>query len=108
MLPYPLLSEPRGSGPIFKLYAISRVSGPILMFCPAGLIFSGTEGVRSLFHVLRFGTNISAVLSDPFSSELSTSSSVFMFCAPGLVFGYTEGVRSHFHIFLSHTRFQRN
>jgi hypothetical protein len=32
---------------------VPRASGPIFMFCALGLVFSGTEGVRFLFHVLR-------------------------------------------------------
>jgi hypothetical protein len=31
---------------------VPRASGPFLMFCAHGLIFDGSEGVVSLFHVL--------------------------------------------------------
>jgi hypothetical protein len=31
--------------------AVPRASGPIFMFCAPGLVFGGTEGVRSRFHV---------------------------------------------------------
>jgi hypothetical protein len=33
--------------------AIPRASGPVFMFCAFGLVFDGTEVVRSCFHVLR-------------------------------------------------------
>jgi hypothetical protein len=36
---------------------LPRVSGPVLMFCAPGLVFSGTEGVRSSLHVLRSRTS---------------------------------------------------
>jgi hypothetical protein len=32
--------------------AVPRASGPVFMFCAPGLIFDGTEGVGSSFHVL--------------------------------------------------------
>jgi hypothetical protein len=34
--------------------AVPRASGPIFMYCAPGLIFGGTEGVESRFHVLRY------------------------------------------------------
>jgi hypothetical protein len=37
--------------------AVPRVSGPVFMFCMPGLIFDGTEGVGSRFHVLRSRTH---------------------------------------------------
>jgi hypothetical protein len=36
---------------------VRRASSPILMFCASGLIFDGTEGVRSRFHALRARTH---------------------------------------------------
>jgi hypothetical protein len=33
--------------------SVPRASGPIFMFCTTRLIFSGIEGVRSRFHILR-------------------------------------------------------
>jgi hypothetical protein len=36
---------------------VPRKSGPVFMFCAPGLVFSGTEGVGSLFHVLRSQTH---------------------------------------------------
>jgi hypothetical protein len=37
--------------------AVPRASGPFFMFCPPGLVFGGSEGVGSLFHVLRSHTH---------------------------------------------------
>jgi hypothetical protein len=37
--------------------AVPRASGPFFMFCAPGLVFGGTEGVGSLFHVLRSRTH---------------------------------------------------
>jgi hypothetical protein len=56
-----------------------RASGPVFMFCPPRLIFDGTEGVESHFHVY----------------------------APGLISGGTEGVVYCFHALHSRTRFRR-
>jgi hypothetical protein len=36
--------------------AVPRVSGHVFMFCAPGLVFGGTEGVRSRFRVLRART----------------------------------------------------
>jgi hypothetical protein len=35
-----------------SFYAVMRESGLVFMFCAPGLIFGGTEGVRSRFHIL--------------------------------------------------------
>jgi hypothetical protein len=37
--------------------AVMRASGPVLMFCAPRLIFDGTEGVGSRFHVLHSRTS---------------------------------------------------
>jgi hypothetical protein len=37
--------------------AVPRASGPVFMFCTPGLIFGGTDGVRSYFHVLHSRTH---------------------------------------------------
>jgi hypothetical protein len=37
--------------------AVSRALAPVFMFCASGLVFDGTEGVGSLFHVLRCQTH---------------------------------------------------
>jgi hypothetical protein len=36
---------------------VQRVSGPVLMLCAPTLIFDGTEGLGSRFHVLRSQTH---------------------------------------------------
>jgi hypothetical protein len=40
----------------YSFSAVPRASGPVIMFCPPGLIFGGTECVESRFHVLRSRT----------------------------------------------------
>jgi hypothetical protein len=87
------------------------------MFCAPELIFSGTEGVGSRFHVLRSQTHIRRdrgrrvqftcfVLLNPFSAVPTALSPVFMYCAPGLIFGSTDGVGSRFHFLRSRTHFR--
>jgi hypothetical protein len=89
------------------------------MFCPPELIFGGTEGVGSRFHVLRTQTHFKRYRGRrvPFScfgrhySFLAVPSAygpVFMVCAPGHVFGVAECVESRFHVLRSRTRFRRN
>jgi hypothetical protein len=97
---------------------VPGASGPILLFCAHGLIFSGTKGVVSCFHVLCSGTRFRRcrvrrvpfscfVLSESFSALPRAPGPVFMCCAPVLVFGGTEGVGSHFHVLCSRTHFRR-
>jgi hypothetical protein len=98
--------------------AVMRASGPVFMFCAPGLIFGGTEGGGSRFHVLRYRTRFrryrgrrvpfsSFALPDSFSAIPRALGPFFMFCAPGLIFGGTEGVGSLFHVLRSRTRFRR-
>jgi hypothetical protein len=79
------------------------------MFGVAELIFGGTEGVRSRFHVLLAKTRFwwyrgrrvlfsCLARPDSFSAVPRASGPYFMFCAPELVFRRTEGVGSHFHV----------
>jgi hypothetical protein len=86
------------------------------MFCPPELIFGGTEGVGSRFHVMRSRTHFRRYLErrvhfscfsipDSFSAVPIVLGPVFMFSAPGLVFGDTEGVGSCFHVLCSRTHF---
>jgi hypothetical protein len=91
--------------------AVPRASGPVFVFCTPGLIFGGTEGVVSCFHLLHTRPRFRRRRRcrgrrDPFScfarpNSISmvprASSPVFMFCAPGLVFDGAEGVWSRFH-----------
>jgi hypothetical protein len=116
---------------------VLRVSGPVLMFCAPGLVFDGSEGFGSRFHVLRartyfggkegFGSRFHVLrsrtsfrrspvcrvlfscfaLSDSFSAVPLVSGLDFVFCAPGFIFGGSEGVGSRFHVLLSRTRFRR-
>jgi hypothetical protein len=112
----------RGSRFSFSCFALSdsfsavpRVSGPVFMFCAPALVFDGTDGVGSRYHVLRSGTRcrLCRVRRVPFScferpNSFSTVSRasvpVFMFCTPALIFGGTEGVQSCFHVLRSQTR----
>jgi hypothetical protein len=79
--------------------AVRRASGLVFMFCAPGLVFGGTDGVHSRFHVF--------ALLDTFSAVRRASGPVFMFCALGHVFGGSEGVGFHFHVLHSLTHFQR-
>jgi hypothetical protein len=86
------------------------------MFCMPVLIFDGTEGVGSHFHVLRSLSRFQRfrgrrVPASYFSQSYSFSAvpwplaSVFMCLAPGLVFSGTDGVGSRFHILHALTHF---
>jgi hypothetical protein len=97
--------------------AVPRASGPVFMFCVPGLIFGGTEGVGSCFHVLRSRTRFRRyrgrrlpfscfAFSDPFSSVPRASGPVFFFCAPELIFGGIEVVGSRFHVLRARTHFR--
>jgi hypothetical protein len=94
-------------------------SGPIFMFCAAGLIFGGTAGVGSRFDVLRARTRFRRYRGrrDPFScfalpysfsAVPRASGPFFMFCAHGLIFGGTAGVGSLFQVLRFRTRFRPN
>jgi hypothetical protein len=56
-------TDPRASGPVFmfcaldSFSAVPRASGPVFIFCVSALIFCGTEGVGSRFHVFRSRTH---------------------------------------------------
>jgi hypothetical protein len=100
-----------------SLSVLPRASGPVFMFCALALIFDGTEGVGSRFHVLRSQTRYRRcrvlrvpfscfALPDSFSAVLRASCSVFMFCAPGLVVGDAECVGSRFHVLRARTHFR--
>jgi hypothetical protein len=81
--------------------AVSRASGPVFMSYGSGIVFDGTEGVGSRFHVLRARTLFWLyrgrqipfsyfALPDLFSAVSSVSGLVVMFCAPGPVFSGVE------------------
>jgi hypothetical protein len=116
---------------------VPKASGLVFMFCASGLVFGGTEGVGSRFHVLCSRTRSRRYLGrrvhfnvlrphtrfrrfrglrvsfsyfarpDSFSPVPRASGPVFMFYAPGLVFVGTKGVGSCFHVFCARTRFWR-
>jgi hypothetical protein len=86
-------------------------SGPVFTFYVPGLVFGGTGGVRSLFHVLRAQTLFRLYRGHPvsfscfahpdsFSTVPRASGPVLMICGPGLVFGGAEGVGSLFSCFV--------
>jgi hypothetical protein len=88
------------------------------MFCTPGLVFGGTEGVGSRFHVLRARTRFRwyrgrrvpfscFARPDSFSAVPRATCPVLMFCAPGIVFDRTEGVVSRFHDLRARPRFQQ-
>jgi hypothetical protein len=98
--------------------AVPSASGPVFTFCMPVLVFSGTDGVGSHFHVLRSRTRFrryrgrwdpfsSFARPDTFSAVPRASGPVFMFCAPGLVLGGPEGVGSRFQVLRSRTHFRR-
>jgi hypothetical protein len=117
---------------------VPRASAPIFMFCSLGLVFGGTEGVGTRFHVLRARNSFRLYRGHrvPFSSFARPNSfwavptalgPIFMFCAPGLVFcgteasspvfkfctsgiivGGTVGVVYRFNEFRARTHFRRN
>jgi hypothetical protein len=78
--------------------AVPRASGLVFKFFAPGLLFIGTEGVRSYSCF---------ALSDSFFAVPMASGPVFKICAPGLVFGGAECVGSHFHVFHARTHFRR-
>jgi hypothetical protein len=97
--------------------AALRASGPVFKFYAPGLVFIGTKGVGSRFHVLRPHTHfrrcrVHRVLfscfarPDSFSAVPTASGPVFKFCLPGLVFSGTEGVGSRFHVLRARTHFR--
>jgi hypothetical protein len=88
------------------------------MFCAHELVFGGTDGVGSRFHVLRGRTHFRPyqgrrvpfscfALPNSFSAVPRVSVPVFMFCASGLVFGSTKGVGSHLDVLRSRNLFRR-
>jgi hypothetical protein len=88
------------------------------MFCAPKLVFSGSEGVRCIFHVLRSQIHVRGYRErrvpfsylahpDSLSAVPKVSGSVFIFRAPEHIFGGTVGVRSFFHVFRPRTRFRR-
>jgi hypothetical protein len=107
------------------------------MFYAPGLVFGGTNGIRSHFYVLRIRTrfwryrgrqvpfsclgswayfrwyrgrqvSISCfALQDTFSVVPRSSIPVLMFCAPRFIFGSSVGVGSCFHVLRARTHFRQ-
>jgi hypothetical protein len=109
VLPDSFSAVPRTSA-LGSFSAVLRATAPIFIFCAPKLVFGGTEGVGSHFHVLHARIHFRRyrgrpvpfscfALPNSFSKVPSASSTVFMFCAPGLVFDGNEGVGSHLHLF---------
>jgi hypothetical protein len=98
--------------------AVLRASGLVFVFCASRLVFDGTQGIGSRFHVLHSLTRFRRYRrcripfscfahTDSFSAVPRASLLVIMFCAPGIVFGGTVGVGSCFHALRARTRFRR-
>jgi hypothetical protein len=115
---------PTASGPVIMFSlpdtfsAVQRASGPILMYCAPGLVFNGSEGVRSRIHVLRARTRFrryrrrrvpfsSFALQDSFLAVRRASGPVFIFCALRHIFGVFEGVGYRFDVLRNRTHFRR-
>jgi hypothetical protein len=98
--------------------AVPSASDPVLKYCESGHFFCGTEGVLSLFHVLRARTRFRRYRvrrvplscfagSDSFLAVPRASGPVFMFSAFRLVIAVAEGIRSHFNVLRVWTHFLR-
>jgi hypothetical protein len=96
---------------LYSFSAVPRASCSVFMFCAPRLIFGGTEGVGSRFHILRSWTHFRRyrVRQVRFScfACLDSFSTVPIFSAPGHVFGGAEGVGSCSHVLRSRIRFCR-
>jgi hypothetical protein len=79
--------------------AVPSASGPVFMFCAPRLLFGGTEGAGSSFHVLRFLTRFRWYRGCPVPFSC--------FPLPDLFFSGIEYVGSRFHVLCSMTRFRR-
>jgi hypothetical protein len=120
----------------YSFSAVPSASAPVFMFCDPGVVFDGTEGVRSRFRVFALGHVFGGAggvgscfqvlrvrprfqryrrhrvpfscftLPNMFSAVRRVLIPVFIFCAPGLVFNGSEGVGSSFLILRPYTRFR--
>jgi hypothetical protein len=87
---------------------IPGASGLVFKFCAPRLVFDGSGGVGSRFHVLRIPSCFHVLRAQTrFQRYRGRRVPVFMFCALGFIFGGTEGVGSRFHVLRSRTRFWR-
>jgi hypothetical protein len=95
---------------------VPRKSGPVFKYCTLRLVFDGTEGVGSRFHLLCSRTRLGQyrgrqvsfswfTLSNSISTEMRALDLIFMVCAPGFDFSGNEGAGSRFHVLRSRTHF---
>jgi hypothetical protein len=93
-----------------SFWVVPRAPGLVVMFCIPEIVWGGTQGVASSFHVLRSRTRFLRyrgrrvsfacfALPDSFSAVPRAPGPVFMFFAHELVMGGTEGAGSHFSCF---------
>jgi hypothetical protein len=98
--------------------AVPRAPGSVFMFCAPGLIFGGTVGVGSRFHVLRSRTSFPrcqmrwvpfSCFARPnlFSTVSGASNPDFIFYAPVPIFSGTEVVGFLFHVLRARNHFRR-
>jgi hypothetical protein len=104
----------------WKKYAkvlISSASSLILILCVPELVFDGTKGRGSTFHVLCSQTRFPRyrarriqfscfTLTDPFLAVPWARGLIFIFCAPEPVFGNIEDARCSFYVLRSRTHFR--
>jgi hypothetical protein len=97
---------------------VPSASRLVFMFCTPGLIFGGSEGIRSRFNVFRSRTCFWRrggrqvpfsffALPVTFSAVFRASGPVFIFCTSELVFGNIEGVETRFHVLRCRSCFPR-
>jgi hypothetical protein len=79
--------------------AVPRASGPVFLFCAPVLVFGGTEGVGSRFHVLRARTH--------FRRYRVRRVAFSCFALPESFSTVSGASGSHFHVLRSRTRFRR-
>jgi hypothetical protein len=102
----------------YSFSAAPRASGPIFMFCAPVLVFGGTEGVGSRFHVLRSRTRFGryqvrrdpfsfVAFPDSFSAVPRATGTVFLCCAPELIFDSSGSVGYRFHVLRAWNLFRR-
>jgi hypothetical protein len=102
----------------YSFVAVQRASCPVFLYCSPGLVFDGSGGVGSRFHVLGARTHLLRYRGrrvpfsyiarpDSFSTVPGVSGPVFMFCAPRLVFDGTEGVGTRFRVLRARSHFRR-
>jgi hypothetical protein len=94
------------------------MSSSFFMFDAHGLIFGGTEGVGSRFHILRSRTRFRRyrghlilfscfALPDSFSAVPNVSGPIFIFCPPELIFSGNKDAGSRFHVLHVRTLFRQ-